>query len=56
MKIRQEKMRREFIKLTTPIIKWMNDLHPHHTIIITSKDAELLEGQITHYTEEFLKD
>ncbi|PHI31177.1 hypothetical protein [Budvicia aquatica] len=46
-----------FESAVEPAIKWLNDnVHPHHTIVITSTDAELLEGQQTHRTEKFLKD
>lgn len=46
----------EFSRIVEPVIKWMNELHPHHTIIITGTDAELLEGKMAHATHEFLKD
>lgn len=46
----------EFKTIVEPVIKWMNELHPHHTIIITGTDAELLEGKMAHTTHEFLKD
>lgn len=40
-----------------PLIKWLaENVHPHHTVIVTSTHAELLEGEIVVETEEFLKD
>lgn len=31
-----------------PLIKWLcENGHPHHTIIVTPTNAELLEGEIT---------
>lgn len=53
----KNKQRDQFIKACKPVIKWMNDnVHPHHTVIITHTDAELLEGEIAYRTEKFLKD
>ena len=29
-----------------PLIKWLNEnVHPHHSVIVTSTNAELLEGE-----------
>ena len=48
----------EFETLARPLIKWLNDhCHPHHTIIITPTNAELLEGvcstgEITDYLRD----
>jgi len=40
-----------------PLIKWLaENVHPHHTAIVTSIHAELLEGQSVVNTEEYLKD
>lgn len=53
----KKEKQREFEKVVEPVIKWMNNnTHPHHTIIITHTDAELLEGEMCHKTIEFLKD
>lgn len=36
----------EFKEAARPLIKWMaENLHPHHTAIVTNIGAELLEGQ-----------
>lgn len=40
-----------------PLIKWLAEsVHPHHTVIVTSTSAELLQGEHVVRTEEFLKD
>lgn len=34
-----------FEAVTRPVMKWLNDnVHPHHTVIITPVNAELLAG------------
>lgn len=39
----------EFVALAKPIIKLLNDdYHPHHSVVIDSNHAELLEGQIAY--------
>jgi len=49
--------RKEFETLAKPLIKFLNDnFHPHHTAVFTPTSAEILEGQIAFYTEEFLHD
>lgn len=50
--------RAEFEALSRPLIKWLcENCHPHHTIIITSTDAELLEGSCsTGQILEYLRD
>lgn len=45
-----------FEAVAKPLIKWLaENVHPHHTVIVTSTHAELLEGEIVVETEEFLK-
>jgi hypothetical protein len=41
--------RAESFKLAAlPLIQWLaENCHPHHSVIVTSTNAELLEGQIT---------
>jgi hypothetical protein len=52
-----EKKAEEFIKLSEPLIKWLNDnFNPHSSIEITSTSAELKIGEMSHYTEKFIKD
>ncbi len=46
----------ELLEKATPLIKLLNELHPHHTIIVTSTSAVLYEWEVACYTEEFVKD
>ncbi|KNA29527.1 hypothetical protein ACO03_11535 [Pantoea ananatis] len=51
-----EKMK-SFEEAAKPLIKWLaENEHPHHTAIITSVHAELLESKISFPTMEFIKD
>lgn len=46
-----------FEEVARPLIKWLaENVHPHHSVIVTSTHAELLEGQSVVNTEEYLKD
>lgn len=47
---------KELLEKATPLIKLLNDLHPHHTIIVTNTSAVLWEWKVAWYTKEFLKD
>jgi len=48
---------RQFNELVKPLIKFMaQEVHPHHTLIITSTSAELLEGEMVFSTKEFIQD
>lgn len=48
---------KSFEAVAKPLINWLaENVHPHHTVIVTSTHAELLEGEIVVETEEFLKD
>jgi hypothetical protein len=41
-----EQERNSFEEAARPLIKWMaENVHPHHTAIVTATGAELLEGQ-----------
>ncbi|MFV9180698.1 hypothetical protein [Serratia marcescens] len=45
-----------FDDVARPLIKWLaENVHPHHSVIVTSTHAELLEGQSVVSTEEYLK-
>ena len=48
----------EFEALAHPLIKWLcENCHPHHTIIITPTNAELLEGECsTGEVLDYLRD
>lgn len=47
-----------FREAALPLIKWLaENVHPHHTVIVTSTYAKLLEGQCTTGTViNYLKD
>lgn len=48
----------EFKELCLPLMKWLAaNHHPHHTIIVTPVNAELLEGKVsTGTTLDHIKD
>lgn len=47
----------EFEQLAKPLIKFINDYyHPHAMIIITPDSADILSGEMSIYTEEYIKD
>jgi len=52
----QDRLQKEFESIVEPLIEYMDNFHPHHTLIIDSVSAELLEGQCCHHTEKYLKD
>lgn len=46
-----------FAEAAEPLIKWMaENVHPHHSAIVTSKGAELLMSERLHNTDKYLKD
>ncbi|MEI7143260.1 hypothetical protein WCT84_06680 [Pectobacterium brasiliense] len=46
-----------FEDVTKPVIKWLaENVHPHHSVIVDSTHAELLEGQRVLSTKEYLRD
>jgi len=46
-----------FDDVVRPVIKWLaENAHPHHSVVITSTTAELLEGQKVVNTDEYLID
>jgi hypothetical protein len=49
---------KDFEAFCRPVIKWLaRNVHPHHTVIITSTGAELLEGQMcTPQILDYVKD
>ncbi len=52
-----EAQRSEFEAIAWQMIKWLNDnCHPHHTVVIDSTSAELLEGSIAVSTTAYLHD
>lgn len=50
------KAKEGFSEAAKPLIKWLaENVHPHHTAIVTATHAELLEGQVVLQTTEFIK-
>lgn len=46
-----------FEQAAQPLMKWLGgNVHPHHTAVVTSTDAELLEGKQTIRTPKYVKD
>ena len=46
-----------FEQAAEPLIKWLaENVHPHHSVIVTSTAAELLQSEKSHLTEKFLVD
>lgn len=52
----QDEKRQEFENLTKPLIKFLNDFHPHVKIVIDTNSAEMVEGVTIYVTNEFIKD
>lgn len=49
--------KKEFEEAAKPLIKFLaQTVHPHHTVVVTATGAELLEGQVSVRTNEFLVD
>lgn len=43
-----DEQRKSFEEAARPLIKWLcENVHPHHSVIVTSTNAELLEGECT---------
>lgn len=56
-KLEEEKRFKQFKKLSSPLIKFLNDnCNPHCTIIITTTTSELLSGQRGFVCEDYVKD
>lgn len=46
-----------FDEAAQPLIKWLaENVHPHHTAVVTSTSAELLELERSFSTTEYLRD
>lgn len=55
--MKKEINNKAFLEAAKPLIKFLAENgHPHMQAIVTSTDAELLEGVCTASTEEFLVD
>lgn len=46
----------DFEEIARPVIAFMNTVHPHHMMVVTSTGAELLEGQKSFTTKDYIKD
>jgi hypothetical protein len=52
-----EDQKQTFEEAARPLIKWLaENVHPHHSVIVTSTNAELLSGEQVFTTEEYLLD
>lgn len=53
-----DEQQESFRQAAMPLIKWLcENVHPHHTIIVTPTNAELLEGSCTTgKVTEYLRD
>ena len=47
---------RVFEELVKPVIRYLNDFHPHVSVIITPTSAELAEGVRSYQTFEYVRD
>jgi len=53
----QEEKKIQFEEVVRPVMKWMaENLHPHTKIIIEANTAELVEGDISFNTNEYIVD
>lgn len=53
-----EEQRKSFDEVARPLIQWLcENVHPHHTVIVTPTGAELLAGSIsTGQVLDYVKD
>ena len=52
-----ESRKKGFIEACEPLMKWLaENCHPHAKVIMHSTCAELVEGEMSHKTDEFLVD
>lgn len=50
-------LNQQFEEIVKPLIKWLaTNTNPHAKIIIDSTSATLVYGELSIYTEEFVKD
>jgi len=49
--------RKDFDEKCNVLIEWLNEnCHPHCMIVIEPASAQLLEGQLAHVNEAYIKD
>lgn len=46
----------ELLEVSKPLIKFLNEFHPHVKVIVESDGAEFLEASARVKTTEFIKD
>lgn len=52
----EEYLSGSFETASRPLMQFMGTLHPHHTAIVQTDRAELLEGQKSYVTDDFIRD
>jgi len=59
-KMTDAEFRAAFASAADPLIKFLNEhpdrLNPHYTVIVTPISAELLSGEMSHRTNQHIKD
>jgi len=55
MKITKEQQK-EMLDVAKPLIKWLNNFHPHIECIVDCTTIRMVEGISTNKTDEYLKD
>lgn len=50
-----EKTREELLERAKPLMEFINEFHPHHTIILGHNRVELFEASMMNGTDEFLR-
>lgn len=52
-----EKQNQTFEEVVRPLIKWLaENVNPHHSVVVTSTHAELLQSEQVVSTDEYLQD
>lgn len=55
--MKKQENRKEFERLSKPLIEWLNEnWNPHTKIIIDTTSAEVVSGEMSVVTTEFVKD
>ena len=54
---KSERKHEDFAAAAEPLIEWLNKFgHPSMKVIVENDGAEVVEGCMSHRTEEFLRD
>lgn len=52
-----EEQRREFERVTRPVIEWLNaNCNPHTTAVVSTSTAEIHEITLVYLTNDYLRD